>query len=63
MMKLKKDRPKTELEIVKEVCKAQGLDYDKIPLTAEYDVLGNILKIETDNVKLQNILKARGFKI
>ena len=60
-MRLKKLRPKTELQQVKEECKAQGFDYDKTQLSAEYDTNGNILKIETTDVKLQNILKAKGF--
>jgi len=60
-MKLKKTKPKTELEQVKEECLVQGFDYDVTPLKAEYDMIGNILSIDTPNVKLQNILKNKGF--
>ena len=35
-------------------------DYDKTPLNAEYDMMGNILQIETDNIRLTEILKAEG---
>ena len=45
-MKLTKSRKKTELEIVKDLCKAQNLDYDEILLTAEYDMVGNIINLE-----------------
>ena len=60
-MKLTKTRPKTELQEVKELCKAQGFDYRKTDHKAEYDMLGNILKIETSDKKLQKILKDMGF--
>ena len=57
-MKLTKSRPKTELQLIRE----SVLDYDNIPLNAEYDTLGNIINIETDNVQLQNALKSKGFR-
>ncbi len=73
-MKFIKVKPKTELEQVKEECKAQDFDYDKTPLSADYDTMGNILSIQTnedqdglsakqiaDCIKLQNILKSKGF--
>lgn len=60
-MRLTKSRPKNELELVKELCKAQNIDYDNIELKAEYDTAGNIISIETDNTVLDTILRSRGF--
>jgi len=60
-MKLIKSRPKTELQLIKDVCKTQGFDYDEAQLNVECDTIGNIINIETMDVKLQNILKAKGF--
>ena len=62
MTKFKKNRAKTELQTVKDECKAQGFDYDKTQLSALYDTMGNIIFIETTDVKLQNILKSKGFE-
>jgi len=60
-MKLKKNRNKTELQTIRAACKDAGLDYDKTKLKADYDMNGNILKIDTDLKELQNILKDNGF--
>ena len=60
-MKLKKNRNKTELQTIKAACKDAGFDYDETKLKAEYDMNGNILKIDTDLKELQNILKDNGF--
>ena len=60
-MKLNKTKPKTELESVRDLCKAQGFDYDRTRLIAECDTMGNIISIETDDKKLQSILKSKGF--
>ncbi len=56
-MILTKVRPKTELEEIKELFP----DYDKTELNAEYDMNGNIIKIETENQTLINALKLKGF--
>jgi len=61
-MRLTKSRPKSELQLLKDHCKSEGFDYDKTTLAAEYDVLGNIIKMETDNKDIINFLKAKGFK-
>ena len=68
MTKLTKSRPKTELQKVKDDCKAQGFDYNEIPLAALYDTLGNIIIIEligktltSNQKKLKTILKGKSF--
>jgi len=58
---LTKERPKVELQIIKDLCKEAGFDYGETPLSAEYDTIGNIIHIETTDKKLQKILKAQGF--
>ena len=60
-MKLKKNKDLTELQQIKKACKDAGFDYDKTKLKADYDMNGNILKIDTDLKELQNILKDNGF--
>ena len=61
MTRLTKTISKTELQKVKDLCKAQGFDYDKITLHTVSDVFGNIVSVETTNVKLLNILIGKGF--
>ena len=56
-MKLTKSRPKTEIEQIREDIP----NYDQIPLKAKYDRMGNVLKIETEDIALQNYLKSKGF--
>lgn len=56
MKKLKSTIPQKQLEKVMSLFP----DYDKTPLIAEYDMMGNILKIETDNIRLNEILKNEG---
>lgn len=60
-MTLKKTRTKTELKDVKDACKAQGFNYDDTKLSAVYDMVGNILTIDTPDQRLQAILRAKGF--
>lgn len=60
-MKLKKNRDLTELQQLKKACKIAGFDYDKTKLKAEYDMDGNIIKIDTDLIELQDIFKDNGF--
>jgi len=45
--------PKTELEKIRNECKAQGLDYDKLPINVESDINGNIIKITNGYPKLE----------
>lgn len=52
-----KSRPETEIQKIRRLFP----NYDKTKLKAEYSVDGKIIKIETDNVALQNILKLEGF--
>ena len=61
-MHLTKERPKVELQIIKDLCKEAGFDYGETPLSAEYDTMGNIVYVDTPNKKLQKILKDRGLK-
>ena len=60
-MHLTKERPKTELHTIIDLCNKAGFNFDDTPLNAEYDAIGNILHIETSDKKLQKILKAQGF--
>tara|TARA_R110002020_G_scaffold102093_3_gene240012 strand:+ start:84 stop:272 length:189 start_codon:yes stop_codon:yes gene_type:complete len=60
-MHLTKERPKTELQMIIDLCNEAGFNFDETPLSAEYDTMGNILHIETTDKKLQTILKAQGF--
>ena len=61
MAKLKKNRPKSELQTIKDELALEGLDYDKTQLGAEYDMQGNIIKIQTSNTELLTILRTKGF--
>jgi len=56
MTKLKRNKPKTEIEQIKEAFP----NYDKTKLRAEYDSMGNIISIETDDKELIKILKVKG---
>ena len=59
-MKLTKSRPKTEIEQIKDLCKAAGFDFDE-QQESVLDSMGNILSVETSNKKLQDLLKDNGF--
>lgn len=52
-----KTRSETELEKIKRLFP----NYDKTKLEAEYSSDGKILKLKTDNVALQAIMRTQGF--
>ena len=68
-MKRRIPLPKSELQKIKDDFKAVGItktppenfDYDKTQLNAEYDMIGNILFIETNNIELNKLLKRNNF--
>lgn len=57
LTRFNKPRTLSELEDIKQ----SFPDYDDIPLEAEYDMVGNIISIETTNTALKAILRAKGF--
>ncbi len=56
MTKLKTTKPLTEIQDVI----LQFPNYNDTKLEAEYDTMGNIIKIETDDAALIVILRAKG---
>lgn len=60
-MKLTKTKPKSEVEKVKEECKANGLDYDKVIDKAYTDTQGNFKSIFTKNPIILAYLQTMGF--
>ncbi len=56
MTKLKTTKPLTEIQDVI----SQFPNYNDTKLEAEYDTMGNIIKIETDDAALIVILRAKG---
>jgi len=56
-MKYTKDRPLTEIEQIKQSVP----NFDAIPLKMISNAKGEILKLETDNIELQTVMRSYGF--
>jgi len=59
-MRLEKNRPLTEIAQLKVDFENQGGDWEKTEYFIKTTTLGEIIRIETDNKKLQDLAKLRG---
>jgi hypothetical protein len=56
-----KPRPETEREKLRRLFPDLQKDYPKTSVKIEYDMIGNIIKLKTEDKKLQKIMKDEGF--
>ena len=56
-----KPRPETEREKLRRLFPDLQKHYLKTSVKTEYDMAGNIIKLETEDKKLQKIMKDEGF--